>query len=210
MPGKPQQPSHAVRPDRPIFRIVYVGAAWGFYGRMLARLMEELHGSDDVELRIIAPSLDWPESQQQAARDNGVYLGFKGPDESAPYLAGADALLVVMSFEEEHKLFMQTSFTTKFLDYTAFGKPIILWAPEYCTPVSVVEREGGAMVAATPDAREVADAARRLANDGALRGRMAREASELHRSLFNPDRLQGIFENEILRLAGRSALPSPA
>jgi glycosyltransferase involved in cell wall biosynthesis len=210
MPGKPQQPSHAVRPDRPIFRIVYVGAAWGFYGRMLARLMEELHGSDDVELRIIAPSLDWPESQQQAARDNGVYLGFKGPDESAPYLAGADALLVVMSFEEEHKLFMQTSFTTKFLDYTAFGKPIILWAPEYCTPVSVVEREGGAMVAATPDAREVADAARRLANDGALRGRMAREASELHRSLFNPDRLQGIFENEILRLAGRTALPSPA
>lgn len=210
MPGKPQKPSHRVQSERKVFRIVYVGAAWGFYGRMLARLMEELHGADDIELRIIAPSLDWPEAQQQAARENGVYLGFKGPEESAPYLAGADALLVVMSFEEEHKLFMQTSFTTKFLDYTAFGKPILLWAPEYCTPVSVVEQHGGAVVTPTPDAAEVARAARGLATDPALRDRMAAEATRLHETIFNPERLQGIFENEILRLAGRPALPSHA
>ena len=47
-------------------------------------------------------------------------------------LASADALLSVMSFEKEHELFMRTSFTTKFLDYVAFGKPVILWGPEYC------------------------------------------------------------------------------
>ena len=208
MPGKPQKPSHCVQSERQIFRIVYVGSAAGFYGRMLARLMEELQGADDVELRIIAPSLDWPEAQQQAARENGVYLGFKGPEDSAPYLAGADALLVVMSFEDEHKLFMQTSFTTKFLDYTAFGKPILLWAPEYCTPVSVVETHGGAIVIPTPDAAEVAKAARSLATDSALHDRMAAEATRLHETLFNPERLQGIFETELRRLAGRPAKAS--
>src|SRR5437868_15093774 len=43
-------------------------------------------------------------------------------DLSAPakVVAGADALLVVMSFEKEHELCMRTSFRTKFLDYVAF------------------------------------------------------------------------------------------
>ena len=51
-----------------------------------------------------------------------------------------------MSFEKEHELFMRTSFTTKFLDYVAFGKPVILWGPEYCTPVRVAREHGGAAV----------------------------------------------------------------
>ena len=80
-------------------------------------------------------------------------------------LAGADALLVVMSFEPEHRLFMETSFTTKFLDYTAFGKPIILWGPEYCTPVRVARRDGGALVVNTPEAAEVVAACRKIAGD---------------------------------------------
>ena len=67
----------------------------------------------------------------------GIYLGFRPPHEAASVLAGADALLVVMSFEPEHRRFMQTSFTTKFLDYTAFCKPIVVWGPEYCTPVRI-------------------------------------------------------------------------
>ena len=48
-----------------------------------------------------------------------------------------------MSFEKEHELFMRTSFTTKFLDYVAFGKPVILWGPEYCTPVRVARDTAG-------------------------------------------------------------------
>ena len=67
-------------------------------------------------------------------------------------MAGADALLVVMSFEKEHELFMRTSFTTKFLDYVAFGKPVILWGPEYCTPVRVARKHGGAVAVIYDDA----------------------------------------------------------
>ncbi len=72
-------------------------------------------------------------------------------EEAAEVLASADALLSVMSFEKEHELFMRTSFTTKFLDYVAFGKPVILWGPEYCTPVRVARERGGAAVVTTDD-----------------------------------------------------------
>ncbi len=56
------------------------------------------------------------------------------------------ALLSVISFEKEHELFMRRSFTTKFLDYVAFGKPVIFWGPEYCTPARVAREHGGAAV----------------------------------------------------------------
>ena len=56
-----------------------------------------------------------------------------------------------MSFEREHELFMRTSFTTKILDYVAFGKPVILWEPEYCGPVRVTREHRGAAVVSTSD-----------------------------------------------------------
>ncbi len=70
-----------------------------------------------------------------------------------------------MSFEQEHELFMRTSFTTKFLDYVAFGKPVILWGPEYCTPFKVARKHGGAMVVDHPEPEHVLAACRRLATE---------------------------------------------
>lgn len=55
--------------------------------------------------------------------------GFMPPDQAAGGQLGVDALLMVMSREPDQELFMRTSFTTKFLDYSAYGKPIILWGP---------------------------------------------------------------------------------
>jgi len=74
----------------------------------------------------------------------------------------------VMSFEEEHELFMRTSFTTKFLDYVAFGKPVILWGPEYCTPVRVARKHGGTAVVSTDQAEAVVSLCRQIAAEEAL------------------------------------------
>ena len=49
------------------------------------------------------------------------------------------------------------------LDYVAFAKPIILWGPEYCTPVRVTRKNGGAMVVDKSDAEEVVSTCRQLA-----------------------------------------------
>jgi len=171
-----------------------------FYGRMLCSLIEKIEATNDLEIIVIGPGADWPKQTLQRARASGSYLGFKPPPEAAEALASADALLVVMSFEKEHDLFMRTSFTTKFLDYVAFGKPVILWGPEYCTPVRVARKHGGTAVVSSSDAGAVVSLCRQIATDPALNEKLSNEALRLHQTLFNPDRLQDIFVRKITEL----------
>jgi glycosyltransferase involved in cell wall biosynthesis len=182
------------------FRLVYVGAVKNFYGRMLCSLIERIEATNDLEIIVIGPNADWPKQLLERARARGTYLGFKPPEEAVEVLASADALLVVMSFEKEHELFMRTSFTTKFLDYVAFGRPVILWGPEYCTPVRVARKHGGAAVVSSSDADAVVALSRQIAADSALSEKLSNEALQLHQTLFNPDRLQDIFVQKITEL----------
>jgi hypothetical protein len=107
----------------------------------------------------------------------------------------------VMSFEEEHELFMRTSFTTKFLDYAAFGKPILLWGPDYCTPSRLAVREDAAVVVPDPDPAKAVSAAESLRADRALREKYAAAACRLRDGLFNPDRLQDAFVKAVSGIA---------
>jgi hypothetical protein len=201
MPGKYRLPVENSLPrSNGKFRLVYVGAVQNFYGRMLCSLIEKIEATTDLEVIVVGPNADWPKQILERARAIGTYLGFKPPKEAAKVLASADALLVVMSFEKEHELFMRTSFTTKFLDYVAFGRPVILWGPDYCTPVRVARKHGGAAVVSTSDADAVAVLCRQIAADSALSEKVSKEALHLHQTLFNPDRLQDVFVQKITEL----------
>jgi hypothetical protein len=201
MPGQHRIPKETWPPSNGKFRLVYVGSVENFYGRMICSLIEKMEAAKDLEIIVAGPNADWPAEILQRAKAKGIYVGFKPPEGAAKLLAGADALIVIMSFEPEHRLFMETSFTTKFLDYVAYGKPVILWAPNYCTPVRVVRRDGGAVVVDTPDADKVLSTCREIAGDPVLREKLLGQAKNLHQGLFNPDRLQGIFAGEIEKLA---------
>ena len=185
--------------------MVYVGSVENFYGRMLCSLIERIEATNDLEIIVVGPNADWPKELLERVRANGTYLGFKPPEEAAEVLASADALLSVMSFEKEHELFMRTSFTTKFLDYVAFGKPVILWGPGYCGPVRVARQNGGAAVISSEDPGAVVSLCREIAADKALNEKLSKEALQLHQTLFNPDRLQAIFVREIERLVATGA-----
>ena len=200
MPGRHSVPEKSWPPSSGKFRLVYVGSVQNFYGRMVWALIEKMETTKDFEIIVVGPDADWPVELLQRVKANGIYLGFKPPKEAAEVLAGADALLVVMSFEKEHELFMRTSFTTKFLDYVAFGKPVILWGPEYCTPVRVARKHGGAVVVNQDDADAIVSACRQIAHDAAWREQLSQQARQLHQTLFNPDRLQEIFVREIGKL----------
>jgi glycosyltransferase involved in cell wall biosynthesis len=206
MPGKFYLPVAKTWPPRTRkFRLVYVGSVENFRGQMVCSLIEKIEGTDDLEIIVVGPNADWPKPLLERARARGIYLGFKPPEEAAEVMAGADALLVVMSFERKHELFMRTSFTTKFLDYVAFGKPVILWGPEYCGPVRVAREHGGAAVVATNDAAAVVSLCRQIAGDAELNEKLSKEALQLHQTLFNPDRLQAIFVGEIEKLVAAHA-----
>ncbi len=204
MPGWHKVPEKTFPPANNKFRIVYVGAAENFYGRMLRALMHELESHPDMELIIVGPTQDWPAEEIQRAKGKGICLGFMPPEKAAEVLAGADALLVVMSFEREHELFMRTSFTTKFLDYAAFVKPVILWGPDYCTPARLAKREDAALVVETEGPAGVIAAAKKLIDEPAEVKRFSAASRRLNQTVFNPDRLQEIFVGEIEKLARRS------
>ncbi len=204
MPGWHRIPEKTYPPSSGKFRIVYVGAAQGFYGRMLRDLMRELEKHSDLEITIVGPNYDWPKDEIRLARERGICLGFQPPEKAAEVLAGADALLVVMSFEREHELFMRTSFTTKFLDYSAFAKPVILWGPDYCTPSRLAKREAAALVVETESPGGVIAAAKKLMDEPAEVERLSAASRRLNQTVFNPDRLQEIFVEEIEKLGRQS------
>jgi glycosyltransferase involved in cell wall biosynthesis len=203
MPGKHRVPDRHWPPKSDKFRLVYVGNAQGFYGRMLRRLVNAVTKEADQEIKIVGPTQDWPEEEIRQAKEKGICLGFMPPEKAAEVLAGADALLVVMSFEREHELFMRTSFTTKFLDYTAFTKPVILWGPDYCTPSRLAKREEAALVVETDSPAGVIAAAKKLMKDPAEVERLKATSQRLNQTLFSPDRLQAIFETQIENLAAK-------
>lgn len=203
MPGRHAVPKTFSPPKTGKFRIVYVGSVQDFYGRMICSLIEAIEETEDLEIIVVGPNADWPADILNRAKEKSIYLGFKPPSEAAEVLAGADALLVIMSFEPEHRLFMETSFTTKFLDYSAYGKPMILWGPDYCTPARVAKREGGALVVDSPDVVGVLAGSRRIASDTLLRATLSNQARTLHKGIFSPERLQDIFVGEIAKLASK-------
>ncbi len=212
MPGRHDIAVQGGPPSSGKFRLAYVGCVEHTYGRMLCSLIENFESSPDLEIVVVGPNPDWPNSSLERARKHGVYLGFMPPGKAAAVLAGADALLVVMSFEQQYELFARTSFTTKFLDYAAFGKPIILWGPEWCTPARVARKHGGAVVVDRFLPDELAEQCRRLARDSAFRAQLVDQAAVLHKTLFNPDRLQAAFVDAIEQLVRSRQLrsdPSP-
>jgi glycosyltransferase involved in cell wall biosynthesis len=204
MPGRHHVPEKSCPPSNGKFRLVYVGSVENFYGRMLYSLIEKIEATSDLEIIIIGPNADWPVEFLQPAKAKGIYLGFKPPEEAAEVLASADALLSVMSFEKEHELFMRTSFTTKFLDYVAFGKPVVLWGPDYCTPFRVAHKHGGAVPVNEDSADAVVSACRQIAGNAAWCQELSQQATRLHQTLFNPERLQEIFVGEIEKLVAAS------
>jgi glycosyltransferase involved in cell wall biosynthesis len=200
MPGKHCVAEKFSPPSSGKFRLVYVGSVENLYGRMLCSLIEKMEATKDLEIVVVGPNADWPQQVLERAKANAIYLGFKPPEEAAGVIASADALLVVMSFETEHQLFMRTSFTTKFVDYVAFGKPVILWAPDYCAPVRVTRENGGAVIVNDDHPEAVVSVCRRIAEDAAWREQLSQEAAQLHQTLFDPERLQAIFVDEIQKL----------
>jgi glycosyltransferase involved in cell wall biosynthesis len=201
MPGKYRVPVEKSLPrSNRKFRVAYVGSVENFYGRMLCSVIERIEATSDLEIIVVGPNADWPKELLERARARGTYLGFKPPEEAAEVLASADALLSVMSFEKEHELFMRTSFTTKFLDYVSFGKPVILWGPEYCTPVRVAREHGWAAVVPAADPTAVVCLCHKIARDTELNEKLSKQALQLHQTLFNPDRLQDIFVQKITEL----------
>jgi hypothetical protein len=90
----------------------------------------------------------------------------------------SDVLFLPMTFEEKERPNMQVSFPSKLAEYTAAGRPILIYGPEYCSAVRW--------------ARENPQAAEVVAEAGVegLRGALARLQDSSHRHALAVEALE--------------------
>jgi len=186
-------PSAPVR-QKPLV-LGYLGNLSGNYGGMMRQLWETVKGQSDLAVRMWGPLPDWPATLLQACCEDGSYGGYV-PLET---LHTTDVLLVVASFASEDATLMQTNFPSKLVEYCRFGKPVMIWGPEYSSGVQWARQHRAAHVV-TEDAPEaVITAVRRLAQQPDEWQRLARAAQQAARTLFEPDRLQAQFVSGLMR-----------
>lgn len=163
----PPAPPGTISVQRP-YTLLFAGNLGEWYGQALLALLERIPAGGSLKLLIAGCHANWPAETEQQLVASGTFLGFlKG----APYrqaLARADALLVIMGFDEEARQIESTSFKSKIVDYLLADRPLIVWGPSYSTAVRHARREGFALVVDRPDPAEVLAALQHLCDQPAL------------------------------------------
>lgn len=118
-------------PENRSITVLYAGNCYGAYGRMLLELARAVKNHPLIRLKIFPVGKGWSEEDILEMTEAGIYQSFMPFEQLKKEFEQADAFLTVMSFEEPEKPFVQTSFTTKWLDYAPYGKPIFVWGPDY-------------------------------------------------------------------------------
>ena len=152
-----QTPSFAPnRADGPL-TVAYAGQIpRASYGKQVLQVANAVaHQRDSLQLKVYAPRLDNQSEVVDKLQSMGFYGGFLPGHLLLDELARCDVLLAVMTFGKNSRLFAETSFTTKILDYAAVGRPIVIWAPEYAAPVQLARRTGFALTCTDPDAESL-------------------------------------------------------
>jgi glycosyltransferase involved in cell wall biosynthesis len=183
------------------FRVVYAGNLSGGHGRMARELAEALEPAPGVEIRLFGGNADWVSETQRRLASRGAYRGYVGREELRRELSSADALLVTTTHETRYARWAETNFPSKLVEYSRYGKPLIVWGPSYASAIRWSAREAAAMVVASPDARDAVAAIVRLADDAAERMRLATKCRDLAQGAFHPERIQRQFAEGVFRAA---------
>lgn len=115
-------------------KILYSGNL-DFYGGMLLEALRVFKGHPTIQLQVRGSNPRWSKDVKKEMRRAGLWLEFAPRSELDAWLQSADAFLVPMVFEEKYRRRMETSFPSKLIEFAQFGKPLIVWAPEYCSAV---------------------------------------------------------------------------
>lgn len=184
--------------SKDIAKLIYAGNCYGAYGRMLLSLAHELAKSPQIQFKIFTAGNDWPEKDREYFEQRGVLNGFKPFDELKNELAAADAFLTVMSFEEGERRFVETSFTTKWLDYAPFCKPVFVWAPDYSSAASFARLHSCGAVIGSPRPDEAKREIERILNDQQYCLNLAKNSRTVAVDVLNACKIHEILKSGLL------------
>ncbi len=137
-----------------IFKVVYSGNL-DLYGPMLLEALRVFKGHPEIQLQVRGANPKWTEHAKKEMRDAGLWLEFAPRREFEAWLQSADAFLIPMVFDKKCCRRMGTSFPSKLIEFAQFGKPFIVWGPEYCSAVQWGKQNENALCVKSPDVFEL-------------------------------------------------------
>ena len=186
---------------KPPLTIIYAGNCYGSYGRMLLRFAREVKNSEQIQLKIFPVGKGWTDEEIQEMTEAGIYQSFLPFDELRKELARAAAFLTVMSFEENDIPFVKTSFTTKWLDYTPYAKPIFVWSPEYASATIFARHYDVGVVVNEDNASKLKNAILELSQSQDLWQFYGKQSRKISNTVLNPNQIHQVFREQITQLA---------
>lgn len=130
------------RPENAPLRIAYTGATHSYYLDTILSVSKELEGlRDQVSFDIYSHESIPPNSHAEG----GPFRHFRAPipaSELNARLRSYDILLMLTSFKDEHRAIAETSLASKWADYLASGRCILVYGPEYSENVQYARRYG--------------------------------------------------------------------
>jgi glycosyltransferase involved in cell wall biosynthesis len=182
----PPPPPGPISPHRP-YTMLFAGNLGEWYGQALLDLWERIPAGGSLRLAIAGRHASWSAEREWQLVAHGTYLGFLKGQPYQDALARADALLVIMGFEEGARQIESTSFKSKIVDYLLAGRPLIVWGPDYSTAVRHARSEGFGLVVDTPDPAAVVEALKRLRDDPGLGRRLVEAGARFRRRCLEAD-----------------------
>lgn len=180
-------------------KVVYSGNLYE-YGQILAQLLEVIKNHPQIQVQVRGSRPNWPADFRSEMRDRQLWLDFAPREELNDWLASADVFLVVMSFDPALQRRMETSFPSKLPEYAQFGKPIVIWGPEYCSAIHWGRKGDRALCVTEASPQNLVTALEKLSQDSSQREYYASQVQIAARQDFDPVKLQQNFLNAISKL----------
>jgi glycosyltransferase involved in cell wall biosynthesis len=192
--------------EREKFKVLYSGNL-DLYGGMLLQALRVFRNHPTIQLQVRGFNPSWPEEAKKEMRDAGLWLDFAPRDELVSWLQSADAFLVPMVFDEKYRRRMETSFPSKLIEFAQFGKPLIVWGPDYCSAVQWGREKDSALCVTCPDSERLFADLKILAESVPAQTQLAFSAQRAAKEEFRPDLIELDFINLLGLLFLRGSKP---
>ncbi len=179
------------------FQFLFAGNLAHWYGQQVAKILEMLQNESAIGMKVFGNYHGWSMEFAEAQRERGAYMGFKPYEELIPEFQNAEAFFLPMGFDLSAALIERTSFKTKFLDYLAFEKPILIWGPEYCTAIRAAREYNAAYCVTDPNPAAVIHAMREISENKVLRDRLYTGSKRAKSEKFNNEAVYAVLKNGI-------------
>jgi glycosyltransferase involved in cell wall biosynthesis len=183
------------------FKILYSGNL-GEYSPMLGEMLEVSLEDPGILIQVRGNNPDWSEVRKAKMRENGRWFDFTPRHELDAWLASADAFLIPMVFDPSIRRRMETSFPYKLIEFAQFGKPLIIWGPDYCSAIRWAREGDKALCVTEPAPCVVLVALKELSSDTTQLKYFTECAAVAANAEFSPKRIQAQFMKALQATVG--------